>query len=258
MTDLLATKVAIVTGAGSGVGRAIAERFAAEGARVVCADIALDQAKETVRLIEADGGEATSVGVDVAAESEVEAMIGAAVDQFGRLDIVVNNAGIPTPRLGMSLTDHTFEDFDRLVAVNLGGVFLGCKHAMLQFEKQGDGGTIVNTASVAGLVSWGGSVYGATKAAVLSLTRATAIEGAPQGIRANAICPAAMPLTGFMAAGGVESSMTADPEKFAAAQPLGNYITAEDCAEAALFLASDNARNVTGVALPIDGGFVAR
>ena len=188
-------------------------------------------------------------------------MIAAAVDQYGRLDILFNNVGIPTPRLGLIFEDHTLEDFNRLVAVNLGGVFLGCKHAVLHFKEQGGGGVILNTGSVAGLVGWGGTVYGATKGGVLQLTRAVAVEAAPFGIRVNAICPAAMPLTGFMAAGGldVDEAKQAEIAKMVGGQhPLGRAITAEDCAEAALYLVSDAARNVTGVALPIDGGFVAR
>ena len=149
-----------------GRGPASAQRFAEEGARVVVADIGLDQAKETVRLIEGSGGTAIAVGVDVANEVQVQAMIAAAVEQYGRLDILFNNVGIPTPRLGLIFEDHTLEDFNRLVSVNLGGVFLGSKHAVLQFKKQGDGGVILNTGSVAGLVGWGGSVYGATKGGV--------------------------------------------------------------------------------------------
>jgi NAD(P)-dependent dehydrogenase (short-subunit alcohol dehydrogenase family) len=261
MTGSLDGKSAIVTGAGSGVGRASALRFAEEGARVVAADINLDNAKETVRQIEARGGTAIAVGVDVSDEAQVRAMVAAAVDQNGRLDILFNNVGIPTPRLGAVLEDHSLEDFNRLVAVNLGGVFLGSKYAVLQFKEQGDGGVILNTGSVAGLVAWGGSVYGATKGGVLQLTRAVAIEGAPFGIRCNAICPAAMPLTGFMAAGGLdvdEAQQAAIAETVGGQHPLGRAITAEDCAEAAVYLVSDAANNITGVALPIDGGFVAR
>ena len=261
MTAMLNGKSAIVTGAGSGVGRVSAVRFAEEGARVVVADIDLDNAKETVREIESAGGTAVAVGTDVADEQQVQAMIAAAVDHFGRLDILFNNVGSPTPRLGMSFEEHTLDDFNRLVAVNLGGVFLGCKHAVLRFKEQGGGGVILNTGSVAGLVGWGGSVYGATKGGVLQLTRAVAIEAAPHGIRVNAICPAAMPLTGFMAAGGLEVDETqrvAIAETVGGQHPLGKAITAEDCAEAAVYLVSDAARNVTGVSLPIDGGFVAR
>jgi len=261
MSAILHEKSAIVTGAGSGVGRASALRFAAEGARVICADIDVEHAKETVRQIESAGGSAIAVGADVANEDQVRAMIAAAVEQNGRLDILFNNVGIPTPRLGMSFEDHTLEDFNRLVAVNLGGVFLGCKYAVLQFKAQGGGGVILNTGSVAGLVAWGGTVYGATKGGVLQLTRAVAVEAAPFDIRVNAICPAAMPLTGFMAAGGLQADdaqRTAIADKVGAQHPLGRAITAEDCAEAALYLVSDAARNITGVALPVDGGYVAR
>ena len=254
--NALEGKTAIVTGAGSGVGRASALRFADEGARVVCVDIDLDNAKETVSLIEAAFGTAIAVGADVSSEDQVMAMIATAAAQFGRLDIVFNNVGIPTPRPGMKIEDHTAEDFNRLVAVNLGGVFYGSKHAVLQFKKQGGGGVILNTGSVAGLVGWGGSVYGATKGAIHQLTRAVAIEGAPFGIRANAICPAAMPLTGFMAAGGLDVSGVV--ETVGSQHPLGRPITAEDCAEAAVYLVSDRAGNVTGVSLPVDGGYVAR
>jgi NAD(P)-dependent dehydrogenase (short-subunit alcohol dehydrogenase family) len=261
VTRLLDGKSTIVTGAGSGVGRVSALRFAQEGARLVVADINLDNAKEAVREIESAGGVAVAVGVDVSDEQQVQAMIAAAVDQYGRLDILFNNVGIPTPRLGLIFEEHTLQDFNRLVAVNLGGVFLGCKHAVLRFKEQGDGGVILNTASVAGLVGWGGTVYGATKGGVIQLTRGVAIEAAPFGIRVNAICPAAMPLTGFMAAGGLKvdaEQQASIAEAVGGQHPLGRAITAEDCAEAALYLVSDAARNVTGVALPIDGGFVAR
>jgi NAD(P)-dependent dehydrogenase (short-subunit alcohol dehydrogenase family) len=254
-------KSAVVTGAGSGVGLATALRFAEEGARVVCADIKGDLVKEAVRRIEDAGGAALAVESDVSVESDVEAMLAAAVSAFGRLDILFNNVGIPTPRLGSLLEDHTAEDFERLTAVNFRGVFFGCKHAVLQFKRQGSGGVILNTGSVAGLVGWGGSVYGATKGAVHQLTRAVAIEGAPFGIRANAICPAGMPYTSFMAAGGLEvpaAQLEQIAQQTGASHPLGKPILAEDCAEAAVYLVSDRASNVTGVLLPVDGGYGAR
>jgi NAD(P)-dependent dehydrogenase (short-subunit alcohol dehydrogenase family) len=258
---LLEGKSAVVTGAASGVGRASALRFAEEGARVLVVDVALEAAKETVRQIEAVGGVAIAEQCDVSQEEQVAASIAAAVGNFGQLDIVFNNVGVPTPRLGMGLEDHTVDDFDRLVAVNLRGAFLGCKHAIIQFKRQGHGGVILNTGSVAGLVGWGGAVYGATKGGVHQLTRAAAIEGAPFGIRANAICPAGMPYTNFAAAGGLQASGT-DLEQVAqrvgAMHPLGRPITAEDCAEAAVYLVSDRAANITGVLLPVDGGYVAR
>lgn len=258
---LLEAKSAVVTGAGSGVGRASAQRFAEEGARVVCADIDPGAAKETVQLIEGLGGEAIAVAADVSNESDVQAAIRSAVDNFGRLDIMFNNVGLPTPRFGTVLEDHSAEDFQRLFAVNVGGVFFGCKHAVTRFKEQGDGGVILNTGSVAGLVGWGGTVYGGTKGAVHQLTRAVAVEVADVGIRVNAICPGAMPYTGFMAAGGMEIPEDQRDEvakQAGATHPLGRPIQAEDCAEAAVYLVSDRASNVTGALLPVDGGYVAR
>jgi NAD(P)-dependent dehydrogenase (short-subunit alcohol dehydrogenase family) len=258
---LLKDKVAVITGAGSGVGRASALRFADEGAAVVCADIDPDGAKETVAQVEAAGGKAVAERCDVAQEADVVAAVESAVGHFGRLDIMFNNVGIPTPRLGMTFEEHSVEDFERLASVNFRGVFLGCKHAVLRFKEQGDGGVILNTGSVAGLVGWGGTVYGATKGAVHQLTRAVAVEVAQFGIRVNAICPAGMPYTGFMAAGGMEvsgSDLDAVAAHTGSMHPLGRPITAEDCAEAAVYLCSDRASNVTGILMPIDGGYVAR
>ena len=258
---LLEGKSAVVTGAGSGVGKTSALRFAEEGAKVVVADLDLESAKESVRQIEAAGGVAVADQCDVSQDAQVAATIAAAVANYGRLDIVFNNVGIPTPRLGMTFEDHTVDDFDRLVAVNLRGVFLGCKHAVIKFKQQGDGGVILNTGSVAGLVGWGGTVYGATKGGVHQLTRAVAVECAPFGIRCNAICPAGMPYTGFAAAGGLDASagdLAQVAQHVGSMHPLGRPITAEDCAEAAVYLVSDRAANVTGVLLPIDGGYVAQ
>ena len=258
---LLTDKAAVIMGAGSGVGRASARRFGEEGAALVCADIDLDSAKETAAELEAAGARAVAERCDVSDDADVAAAVASAVGHFGRLDVMFNNVGIPTPRLGMSFEEHTLEDFERLTAVNFRGVFLGCKHAVIRFKEQGDGGVILNTGSVAGLVGWGGTVYGATKGAVHQLTRAVAVEMAPFGIRVNAICPAGMPYTGFMAAGGMTVS-GADLDAVAAhtgsMHPLGRPITAEDCAEAAVYLCSDGAANVTGVLLPIDGGYVAK
>jgi NAD(P)-dependent dehydrogenase (short-subunit alcohol dehydrogenase family) len=258
---LLEGKKAIVTGAGSGVGRASSLRFAEEGAAVLCVDIDPDRGKETVAQIEAAGGTAVADRCDVGSESDVVASIAAAVQHFGRLDIMFNNVGVPTPRLGSQLEDHTVEDFERLMRINVGGVFLGSKHAVIQFKKQGDGGVILNTGSVAGLVGWGGTVYGASKGAVHQLTRAVAVEGAPFGIRVNAICPAGMPFTNFMAAGGLDTSqldLDAIGKQVGSSHPLGRPITAEDCAEVAVFLVSDRAWNITGILVPVDGGYVAK
>jgi NAD(P)-dependent dehydrogenase (short-subunit alcohol dehydrogenase family) len=258
---MLGDKIAIITGAGSGVGRAASLRFAEEGASVLCADIDLERAKETAAMVEAAGGAAVAQPCDVAQDADVAATVAAAVGHFGRLDVMFNNVGIPTPRLGMTFEEHSLDDFERLSSVNFRGVFLGCKHAVIRFKGQGDGGVILNTGSVAGLVGWGGTVYGATKGAVHQLTRAVAVEVAPFGIRVNAICPAGMPYTGFMAAGGMEVSGEALDQVAAhtgSMHPLGRPITAEDCAEAAVYLCSDRAANVTGVLLPVDGGYVSK
>lgn len=257
----LQDKKAVITGAGSGVGRASALRFAQEGAQAVVVDIDLDAARETVQLVEKEGGTARAVRADVSNDGDVAAAVASCVDEYGRLDIMFNNVGIPTPRLGMTFLEHSVEDFDRLTAVNFKGVYLGMKHAVARFKEQGDGGVILNTGSVAGLVGWGGTIYGATKGAVHQLTRAVAVECAPDNIRVNAICPGAMPYTGFMAAGGFEVPPESLDETAAAAgsiHPLGRPIMAEDCAAAAVYLCSDRAANVTGVLLPIDGGYVAR
>jgi NAD(P)-dependent dehydrogenase (short-subunit alcohol dehydrogenase family) len=254
-------KSVVITGAGSGVGRASALRFARDGARVMCVDVREDWAKETVRQVEAAGGVATAQRCDVTQEADVVAALATAVAQYGRLDVMFNNAGISTPGGYMLLEEHTNDDFALLIAVDFYGVFLGCKHAVVQFKRQGDGGVIVNTGSVAGMVGWGGAVYGAAKGAVNQITRVIAIEGAPFGIRANAICPAGMPYTNFMVPDASEGSEGAGEERaqlVGALHPLGRPITAEDCAEAAAFLASDAASNITGVLLPVDGGYVAR
>jgi NAD(P)-dependent dehydrogenase (short-subunit alcohol dehydrogenase family) len=258
---LLKDKSVVVTGSGSGVGRASAVLFAREGAKVVCADIQTDWAKETVRLIDADGGTAIAQTCDVTKEQDVVDAIAAGVDSFGRLDVMYNNAGISTPRPGMRLEDHTFEDWERVLSINLRGVFFGCKHAVVQFKQQGGGGVIINTGSVAGMVGWGGTVYGASKGGVNQLSKAVAIECAPLDIRVNCICPAAMPGTNFMVSEATQGSQGVDPERVeqsGAMHPLGRAITAEDCAYAALYLASDQSKNVTGILLPVDGGYVAR
>jgi NAD(P)-dependent dehydrogenase (short-subunit alcohol dehydrogenase family) len=257
---LLDEKIAIITGAGSGVGQASALRFAEEGASVVCADIDHDRAAESAAKVEAAGGVGLAVRCDVSHEDDVASLLATTVEQFGRLDIMFNNVGVPTPRLGMSFEDHSVADAERLMSINFLGVFIGCRCAVVQFKAQGTGGVILNTGSVAGLVGWGGTVYGATKGAVHQLTKAVAIEAAPFGIRVNAICPAGMPYTNFMSAGGMDPSVDVDgiARAVGASHPLGRPITAEDCADAAVYLCSDRAGNVTGVLLPVDGGYVAR
>ena len=257
----LPNKSVVITGSGSGVGRASAVRFAAEGAKVVVADVRDDWAAETVRLITEAGGTALAHKCDVTAESDVEGAIAAAVDAFGRLDIMFNNAGVTGVKPGQGFDDYTAADFERLVDINFRGVFYGCKHAVRQFKAQGDGGVIVNTGSIAGMVGFGSVVYGATKGAVNQITKGVAMEYAAAGIRCNAIAPGTMPLTNFIMA-DPDKPFAPPPEEYlefaASFQPNGRFVTAEDCAAAALFLASDEAENITGVLLPVDGGYVAR
>jgi NAD(P)-dependent dehydrogenase (short-subunit alcohol dehydrogenase family) len=258
---LLEGKSVIVTGAGSGVGRSSALLFAREGAKVVCADVMSDWAKETVRLVEDQGGTATVAPCDVTKEAEVEAAVALAASTYGRLDVMFNNAGVASPPGGLKFEDYDDAQWDRLMNINFRGVFYGMKHAIRRFKAQGGGGVIVNTGSVAGMVGWGGTVYGASKGGVVQMTRAVAIECAPDNIRINAICPAGMPATNF----GVHDTSQAFAEKPAehlamvgGMHPLGKPISPEDCAAAALFLASDLSSNITGVLLPVDGGFTAR
>jgi len=254
-TALLAGKSVIIMGAGSGVGRAASILFASHGARVACADVRPDWVADTVAQVRENGGSAHAITCDVAIEEDVRAAVEQAVADHGRLDIIYNNVGItggPAP-----LRDTTQEQFDRLTAINVGGVVNGCKVAVRQFEQQGGGGVIVNTASVAGLIGWGGVVYGATKGAIVALTRTLAIELANQGIRVNSVCPGGM-LTNFL--GSSEAFAEPSAEQIAAMSklhPLGRPIDPVDCANAALFLASDLASNITGVNLPVDGGISA-
>ena len=158
---LLQGKVAVITGAGSGVGRASARTFAREGAQVVCGDLREAWVADTVDLVERDGGTARAVQCDVTREADVKQAIAEATARFGRVDVVFNNAGISTP--GLTIGDHDDARYDQLMDVNLRGVFYGCKHAVAAFTEQGGGGSIINTSSVSGLVGFGGIVYGITK-----------------------------------------------------------------------------------------------
>ncbi len=251
--DRLRGKVAIVTGAGSGIGRAVALEFAREGARVVVNDHRGDgMGEETVALIEAAGGDAVYVGADVSLEEEVERLIRTAVDTYGRLDILVNNAGVAIYKPIQELTEA---DFDRVVAVNQKGTFFGTKHAVPAMIAAG-GGSIINTASIAGDHGQHGSfVYGATKGAILSMTRIAAAELARFNIRVNAVQPGVIK-TGMAAAGGEDRAQML--ARCARETPLGTRLgTPEECAPLYVFLASDESGFITGQKMAVDGGILA-
>ncbi|MET0179390.1 MAG: SDR family oxidoreductase [Novosphingobium sp.] len=257
MAGLLHDKVAVITGAGSGVGRAACLVFAREGAAVVAGDIDPAAADATAEQVRGEGGRAVAQGCDVADAASVDALVAAAVEAFGWLDVIYNNAGITVvPEPGKGLTSFVDTDqarIERVYAVNVFGVMNGCRSAIRQFQAQGGGGAIVNTASVAGLIGYGGVIYGSSKGAVTLLTKTLALEVAPHNIRVNSVCPAGMP-TNYIP--GMANSEAARAS-MGAAHPLGRAIEPEECARAALFLASDLASNITGVNLPVDGGLSA-
>ncbi len=253
----LADKVAVITGAGSGLGRAMALRFVAEGASVLVADINEAGAQATV---EAMGEAAAEHGafrrVDVTNEEDCAAAVEQAVECWGRLDILVANAGIGTPGF---ISTMEKQDWERVLAVNLTGVFLCAKHAFRAMRASERGGVILNTASVAGMQGTPHlGAYGASKAGVIQLTQTLALEGARYHIRANAICPvwADTPMIGEFSAGS-----RATPEELRArlvsAIPLGRLGTPDDVAAAAVYLASDEASFISGVILPVDGAHMA-
>jgi NAD(P)-dependent dehydrogenase (short-subunit alcohol dehydrogenase family) len=253
MARLLEGKVALVTGAGSGIGRATALVCAREGAKVVVADVVVAGGEETVRLIKATGGEALFVKADMAKAAEVEAMVNTAVAAYGRLDCAHNNAGIEG---AMDTTaDYTEEDWDRVIRVNLTGVWLCMKYEIAQMLKQG-GGAIVNTASGAGLVAVPRMpAYVASKHGVVGLTRTAALEYAKAGIRVNAVCPGAIQTPMVER---VTSRRPGMVERMAVAMPIGRMGKPEEIAEAVVWLCSDAASFVTGHAMSVDGGAVAQ
>jgi NAD(P)-dependent dehydrogenase (short-subunit alcohol dehydrogenase family) len=257
----LSGKVAIITGAGSGVGRAASLLFARHGASVCCLDIDEDGAATTAQEVVTSGGAAAWSRCDISSAEQVDAAVESSVARFGRVDIMYNNAGIASAAVGRGKSFVEFGDGDiaKLVSVNFVGTIYGCRAAIARFLKQGGGGVIINTSSVAGLVGWGGVVYGATKGAVNQLTRGLAIEYAPNGIRVNSVCPAGM-ITNFGRLDGPRETPASELEieTYGQLHPLGKPIAPEDAAQAALFLASDAAANITGVNLPVDGGYVAR
>lgn len=247
----LKDRVALITGAGSGIGRATALTFAREGARVACADIDGAAAEATARAIGQAGGQALAVAGDVAEAKDVQAMVERTVAAWRRLDVLFNNAGIPQRPTPIEEFDDGL--YEKLVAVNLRGVYLGCKHAVPVMKRQGSG-VIVNTASTAAIRPRGGlNIYCATKGAVIALTAALALELAPFKIRVAAIAPVVTDtpmLPGFMAAPDSPEIRKA----LVATVPLGRLATPEDIANGVLFLASDEGAMLTGSVLPVDGG----
>src|SRR6184192_3369973 len=251
MAGWLAGKAALVTGGGSGIGRASALTFAREGAKVIVADMAVEGGEETVHLIEQRGGEALFVKAEVSQAAAVEALIARAVQTYGRLDCAHNNAGIEGS--AATTTEYAEEMWERVIAINLKGVWLCMKYEIPQMLKQG-GGAIVNTASTAGLVGLEGSpAYCASKGGVIQLTRAAALDYAKAGIRVNAVCP------GVIRTPMVERLVGTEAEAgLIAMEPIGRMGKPEEVAEAVVWLCSDAASFVTGNAMPVDGGLVAQ
>ncbi len=246
-------KVALVTGAGGGIGRATALAFAREGARVVASDVAGEGGEETARLVADAGGEALHVACDVTRPAEVEALVAAAVDSFGRLDCAHNNAGVEGAYGRTADCDE--ENFDRTCAVNLKGVYLCLKAEIAHMLDTGGGGAIVNTASVAGVEGAKNlPAYVASKHGVMGLTRTAALEYATRGIRVNAVCPG--PIRTRMLEAIMEENPRMEPAMIAAV-PMRRLGAPEEIAEAVVWLCSDRASYVTGQGLVVDGGFTA-
>ncbi len=247
----LAEKVAIVTGAGAGFGRGIALRFAEEGAKVVVNDIAREAGEGTVQAIEAAGGNAIFAAANVAEGGDWADLIGQVESEFGGLDIIVNNAGVPQRNMPMTEVDEA--TFDHIFNVNVKSIYFSAIHGVPAMRRRG-GGAFVNTSSTAALSPRPGLVwYNASKGAVNTMTKSMAVELAPEKIRVNAICPVAAQtqmLKEFM--GGEETDEMLD--KFRSTIPIGRFSTPEDIANAALYLASDEAEFITGVCLEVDGG----
>ncbi len=253
MGGLVEGKVALVTGAASGIGNATAHALAREGARVVVTDIDVAGGEKTAAAIAESGGRAHFVRADVTRESDVEALIAAAVETFGRLDCAVNNAGItPTPG---PLHDIALEDWIRTLTINLTGIFLCLKYELPVMQKQGSG-AIVNMASGAGVVATPGLAhYCASKHGILGLTKTAAMENIKAGIRVNALCPGAVDTPMLRASIGSDPNL----EKLVLSSlPAGRLGKAEEIAEAAVWLCSERASFVNGESMLVDGGSVAR
>lgn len=245
-------KVALVTGAATGIGRQTALALAAAGARVVLADIVTQAGEESAHAVEAAGGRAMFVPGDIASGDDVARIVKAAVDAYGRLDCAFNNAGI-APR-GAAIVDMAEADWDRTIAINLKGVWWCMKHECAQMLAQDGGGTIVNTASIMGVVSGPGlAAYSASKTGVVGLTRSVALDYARQGIRVNAVCPGGIGNTAITD----DPANRADMERLAQMTPMGRLGRPQDIADTVLWLLSPQSGFVTGQSIVVDGGFTA-
>jgi NAD(P)-dependent dehydrogenase (short-subunit alcohol dehydrogenase family) len=246
-------KVVVVTGGGYGIGRAACLAFCRDGAKVVVADVDVESGEETVRLVREAGGEAAFVRADVSGEAEVERLIHKTVDIYGGLDCAFNNVGIH--KTFTSTIDFTQEDWNRMMDVNLKGIWLCMKYEIRQMLKQGKG-AIVNASSVAGLIAAPSNpAYPASKHGVIGLTKMAAVEFAKKGIRVNCICPG--PTVGTRMNEELSEIAMDIIETMHDKVPMGRTAEPREIAEAAVWLCSDKASYVTGVALPVDGGLVA-
>jgi NAD(P)-dependent dehydrogenase (short-subunit alcohol dehydrogenase family) len=253
MSGLLAGKIALITGGGSGIGRAAALAFAREGAKVAIADVALEGGHQTVEMIQQAGGEARFLQADVSKDEQVHQLIDDTISAFGRLDCAFNNAGIEQPIA--KIPDITDELWHRVLAVDLTGVWLCMKYEIPVMVGQG-GGSIVNTSSIMGLVATTGmAAYNAAKGGVAQLTRSGALEFARANVRVNAVAP------GFILTPMVKRNLPPDSRQRKAAeevQPMGRMGQPEEIAEAVVWLCSEQASFVTGMVMPVDGAWTAR
>lgn len=248
----LKDKVAVITGGGSGIGRKTSILFAEHGAQITVADVNLEAAKETCSIIKRQEGQCIAVRTDVSSAQDVQDMFDKTLNSFGKIDILYNNAGIPM--VAQSIEDVTEELFDRIMDVNVKGVFFGCKYAVPIFKRQGTGGVIISTASSAvPRPRSGQNIYAASKGTVVTLTRALAAELAEHRIRVVAINPVAVDTPMFFGFIGNRDEHEARTS-FKSTIPLGRMAQPEDIAYAALYLASDEASLVTGTILDVDGG----
>lgn len=249
----LSGKSVIITGASSGIGEATALLFAREGADLVLADWDVARGEKVTKAVEHAGAKAVFVKTDVSKVDDVRAMVALAVKEYGRLDVIFNNAGVEG-EMAKPTADCTLENWDRVIAINLSGVFYGMKFAIPEMLKAG-GGSIINTASVAGLVGFAGiPAYCASKGGVVQLSKTAALEYATQNIRVNVICPGVIWTPMVERAAPNEEARTA----FSALEPVGRMGTSDEVAQVALFLASDDSSFCTGAPFIVDGGFVAR